>query len=345
MPQEAASGLVVVDPDASSSLPPSSSLPRTQLSPETLRALVLKCGREAEGEASCLSAAAPSTSHALKARDRLRGQLGFCFDPMPWEQAVAAIADGGVEAMGQMGRTPEGVARYWRWRDEVCAKEYASTADYVRVEIMGFEVGVAGGELCVFFSFSFPLSSKVSNNLSRLPSHSLDNNKNKTGERSRGLLLRTRARESSGGKTCVCSFFCFGFFFSFLLSLLSISQFSFSPPPPLPPTPFAGLPVQLRGRDRALQRVGPGAAGPTAARGVRRGAEAALRLRDRLVRQSGGAGFDPGRVARARAVEEAAEEGGGGGRGEGSVKEEGFGEREKEEDEEKQNLVHFHFFV
>ena len=130
MPQEAASGLVVVDPDASSSLPPSSSLPRTQLSPETLRALVLKCGREAEGEASCLSAAAPSTSNALKARDRLRGQLGFCFDPMPWEQAVAAIADGGVEAMGQMGRTPEGVARYWRWRDEVCAKEYASTADF-----------------------------------------------------------------------------------------------------------------------------------------------------------------------------------------------------------------------
>jgi hypothetical protein len=59
---------------------------------------------------------------------------------------VAQGGDGGVAAMGRMGRTPEGVARYWRWRDEVCAREYASTADYVRIEIMGFEAAVAGGK-------------------------------------------------------------------------------------------------------------------------------------------------------------------------------------------------------
>ena len=143
MPQEAASaGLVaVVDPD---SLPPSSSPPpQQQLSPETLRELVLACGKEAEEDDEDKKEASSTTL----TRERLRGQLGFCFEPMTWESAAAAIADGGVSAMGRMGRTPEGVARYWRWRDEVCAAEYATTADYVRIEIMGCEAAVAGGEL------------------------------------------------------------------------------------------------------------------------------------------------------------------------------------------------------
>ena len=151
MPQEeqAASGLdAAVDPDSPRPLPPSSPSsppppapppPAQQLlPPETIRELVLACGREAED--------GKEASASTSARDRLRGQLGFCFDPMPWERAAAAIADGGVSAMGQMGRTPEGVAHYWRWRDEVCAREYASAADYVRIEIMGFEAAVAGGE-------------------------------------------------------------------------------------------------------------------------------------------------------------------------------------------------------
>ena len=186
--QEQASGLDV-DPDTSHPLPSPSSPPpppapaqqqqHHQLSPETLRELVLACGREEE--------ASTSTSSSAAARDCLRGQLGFCFDPMPWERAAAAIADGGVAAMGRMGRMPEGVARYWRWRDEVCAREYASTADYVRIEIMGCEVAAAGGELkregeksrggggseeeeVVFFSLSFFLSSfRKATQLSRIP--------------------------------------------------------------------------------------------------------------------------------------------------------------------------------
>ena len=144
MPQDEEEQLdAAVDPDGAvdDPLPPPSSSPSSpppeQLPPETLRELVLACGREADEDGK--NQASTST------RDRLRGQLGFCFEPMPWERAAAAVADGGVRAMGAMGRTPEGVARYWRWRDEVCAREYASTADYVRIEIMGFEAAVAGG--------------------------------------------------------------------------------------------------------------------------------------------------------------------------------------------------------
>lgn len=145
MPQEAASaGLVAIDPN--SLPPPPSSPPQQQLPPETLRELVLACGREDEEKQDEKKEVA--STHT---RDRLRGQLGFCFEPMTWESAAAAIADGGVAAMGRMGRTPEGVARYWLWRDEVCVKEYASTADYVRIEIMGCAVEVAGGELRWFW--------------------------------------------------------------------------------------------------------------------------------------------------------------------------------------------------
>lgn len=143
MPQEEEHlGAAAVDPDvAVDPLPPPSASPPPQLPPETLRELVLACGREAEEEGGEKKATSTSST-----RDRLRGQLGFCFEPMRWERAAAAVADGGVSAMGRMGRTPEGVARYWRWRDEVCAREYASTADYVRIEIMGFEAAVAGGK-------------------------------------------------------------------------------------------------------------------------------------------------------------------------------------------------------
>lgn len=177
---EAATGVVVVDPDAASPSPaPSSSLPPTQLSPETLRALVLECGREEAEEEEKACSASTSTAAALKTRDRLRGQLGFCFEPMPWDQAVAAIADGGVEAMGRMGRTPEGVARYWRWRDEVCAKEYASTADFVRVEIVGFEVGVAGGEFWWVFFVVVASSSSTS------PSHFFSTGRSEKKKRKR----------------------------------------------------------------------------------------------------------------------------------------------------------------
>jgi hypothetical protein len=142
MPQEVASGSVAAnDPNPlnPSSSPPSSSssLPAQQLPPEALRELVLACGREAEENQQQGGEASTST------RERLRGQLGFCFEPLSWEHAAEAIADGGVAAMGQMGRTPEGVARYWKWRDEVCAREYSSIADYVRIEIMGCESSVA----------------------------------------------------------------------------------------------------------------------------------------------------------------------------------------------------------
>ena len=148
MPQESA--LVVdLDPgdDASRPPSPSPSSSQQQLSPEALRELVLACGREAAEDGH--QQASTST------RNRLRGQLGFCFYPMPWAAAVEAVADGGVAEMGKMGRTPEGVARYWAWRDEVCDKEYATTADYVRIEIMGCEEAeAAGGERGVFLLFS-----------------------------------------------------------------------------------------------------------------------------------------------------------------------------------------------
>ena len=162
MPQEHAHA----DPDdpepAPSSSPPQPPPPheqqqqqqqqQQQLSPKTLRELVLACGREELGKEEEQKKTFTSTTD----RDRLRGQLGFCFEPMAWKSAVAAIADGGVSAMGTMGRTPEGVARYWAWRDGECAREWASTADFVRVEIMGFKVGVGQGEGgFVFFFFSF----------------------------------------------------------------------------------------------------------------------------------------------------------------------------------------------
>lgn len=144
MPQEELNAAVDPAVAVDDPLPPPSSCPSSppeQLPPETLRELVLACGREAEENGK--EEASTST------RDRLRGQLGFCFEPMPWGRAAAAVADGGVRAMGAMGRTPEGVARYWRWRDEVCAREYASTADFVRIEIMGFETAVAEGKSSV----------------------------------------------------------------------------------------------------------------------------------------------------------------------------------------------------
>jgi len=262
MPQEAASS-GLVDPDSRPPPPPPSSPPPAQqLSPEALRELVLACGSEAEG----------GNEASSPTRDRLRGQLGFCFDPMPWDLAAAAVADGGVAAMGRMGRTPEGVARYWRWRDEVCAGEYASTADYVRIEIMGCEAAVAGGESrgevvgggggwgWRFFSFRFRGGSSSALSFSRtllLPPGSLflslDNRKKtkrKTGERSRGLPPQTRPRGSSGGKTCAFFILSFSFFFFplvrflvFLLSLLPSPPFlgplsrSPSSPPPAPGFP------------------------------------------------------------------------------------------------------------
>lgn len=151
-------------PNATSPPSSSSSLPPTQLSPETLRSLVMACsgeggggrrGGDEEGTSSSSSAAAASiaATAANEARDRLRGHLGFCFEPMSWSDAKAAIADGGVEAIGRMGRTPEGVAEYWRWRDDVCSKEYASTADFVRIEIMGFDAAVGKGKESFLFLF------------------------------------------------------------------------------------------------------------------------------------------------------------------------------------------------
>ena len=260
MPQEAASS-GLVDPDSRPPPPPPSSPPPAQqLSPEALRELVLACGSEAEG----------GNEASSPTRDRLRGQLGFCFDPMPWDLAAAAVADGGVTAMGRMGRTPEGVARYWRWRDEVCAGEYASTADYVRIEIMGCEAAVAGGEsrgevvgggggvgVAFFFRFvsggvffrSFfltylALAPWLSLSLSRQPKK----NKNERREKGRGGSPRRRGLEDHlEGKRARFLFFLFlfsffpssdfsssssPFFLPLLFSVLSQGPLRLLPPPP-----------------------------------------------------------------------------------------------------------------
>ena len=49
---------------------------------------------------------------------RLRGYPGFCLDPMPWAEAAACVEDGGVAALGRMGRDPAGVATYWAWKKQ-----------------------------------------------------------------------------------------------------------------------------------------------------------------------------------------------------------------------------------
>ena len=50
---------------------------------------------------------------------RLASTPGFCLHPMPWRDAVAAVRDGSVAALGRMGRDAQGVRVYWRWKDEV----------------------------------------------------------------------------------------------------------------------------------------------------------------------------------------------------------------------------------
>lgn len=81
------------------------------------------------------------------------------------------------------------------------------------------------------------------------------------------------------------------------------------PTPSLTLTLTTGLPLQLRGGRGASQRLGLLGPGARAARAPRRGAEAARRLRDAVVREPRGARVDPGRVARARAIEAEAEKG------------------------------------
>ena len=140
------------------------------------------------------------------------------------------------------------------------------------------------------------------------------------------------------------------FSFSFSLSLfllLSFPTLSLSLPPSTttttlnhPPPPNTGLPLQLRGGRGASQRLGLLGPGARAARAPRRGAEAARRLRDAVVREPRGARVDPGRVARARAFEAEAEKGVKGSRSGGF-----FLERKRKRKEKNGKTGLFFFFL
>jgi hypothetical protein len=60
-------------------------------------------------------------------------------DAVTYEEAVALIADGSVEALGRLGRSPLAIKHYWSTMDKL-KQEYASVADYLYKRVFGMEL-------------------------------------------------------------------------------------------------------------------------------------------------------------------------------------------------------------
>jgi Protein of unknown function (DUF3605) len=69
---------------------------------------------------------------------------------MSYESAKALIEEGSIEALGRLGRSPQGLKKYWDYRENVISKSYASVTDYLMHSVFNMPtVKTSNGKLKV----------------------------------------------------------------------------------------------------------------------------------------------------------------------------------------------------